>query len=59
MKKIIFLGLVALLMSSCAQQISRSVQYPKMYEEKPLAIVVIPPINQTNHVEAKDFFFRQ
>ena len=57
MKKIIFLGLVALLMSSCAQQISRSVQYPKMYEEKPLAIVVMPPINQTNHVEAKDFFY--
>lgn len=57
MKKIILLGLVALLMSSCAQQISRSLQYPKMYEEKPLAIVVMPPINQTNHVEAKDFFY--
>ena len=57
MKKFIILGLVALLMSSCAQQISRSVQYPKMYEERPLAIVVMPPINQTNHVEAKDFFY--
>jgi hypothetical protein len=28
-----------------------------MYEERPLAIVVMPPINQTNHVEAKDFFY--
>lgn len=57
MKKNIILGMVALLMSSCAQQISRSVQYPKMYEERPLSIVVMPPINQTNHVEAKDFFY--
>lgn len=57
MKKFIIIGLVALLMSSCAQQISRSVQYPKMYEERPLTIVVMPPINLTNNVEAKDFFY--
>ena len=58
MKKYIILGLVALLMSSCAQNVtSRLVQYPKMYEEKPLAIVVMPPINQTNFVEAKDYFY--
>ena len=57
MKKLLFLGLVTLLVTSCAQQISRSVQYPKMYEEKPISIVVMPPINQTNHVEAKDFFY--
>ena len=57
MKKILFLGLVTLLVTSCAQNISRSVQYPKMYEERPISIVVMPPINQTNHVEAKDFFY--
>jgi hypothetical protein len=28
-----------------------------MYEEKPLSIAVMPPINQTNHVEAKDYFY--
>ena len=44
-------------MSSCAQQITRGEQYPKMYEEKPLSIVVMPPINQTQHVEAKDYFY--
>lgn len=43
MKKYVILGLVTLLMSSCAQQVTRLVQYPKMYEEKPLAIVVMPP----------------
>lgn len=57
MKKYIIIVLVALLVSSCAQQITRGEQYPKMYEEKPLAIAVMPPINQTNHVEAKDFFY--
>lgn len=58
MKKNIILGLISLLMCSCAEQITtRDAQYPKMYEEKPLSIVVMPPINQTNHVEAKDYFY--
>lgn len=58
MKKIIILGLMAILLSSCATKLlTRGEQYPKMYEERPLSIVVMPPINQTNHVEAKDFFY--
>ena len=57
MKKYIIFGLIALIMSSCAKQITRGEQYPKMYEEKPLSIVVMPPINQTQHVEAKDYFY--
>lgn len=57
MKKYLILGCLTLLMSSCAQQVTRLAQYPKMYEEKPLSIVVMPPINQTNFVEAKDYFY--
>lgn len=57
MKKYIILSLVTLLMSSCAEQVTRLAQYPKMYEEKPLTIAVMPPINQTNFVEAKDYFY--
>jgi len=59
MKNYFILGLVTLLMSSCGavQQVTRGTQYPKMYEEKPLSIAVMPPINQTNHVEAKDYFY--
>ena len=57
MKKYIILSLLTLLMSSCAEQITRIAQYPKMYEEKPLTIAVMPPINQTNFVEAKDYFY--
>ena len=57
MKKYIFILMSMLLMSSCAEQITRGAQYPKMYEEKPLTIAVMPPINQTEHVEAKEYFY--
>lgn len=49
---------ILLILSSCSGQVAtRLTQYPKMYDEKPQTIVVMPPINQTNHVEAKDFFY--
>lgn len=59
MKQYIILTLTALLLASCgsSNMLTRVSQYPKMYEERPLAIVVMPPINQTNHVEAKDYFY--
>lgn len=57
MKKYIIIFMSMLLMSSCAEQITRGAQYPKMYEEKPLTIAVMPPINQTEHVEAKEYFY--
>lgn len=59
MKQYILLALTALLLASCgsSNMLTRGSQYPKMYEERPLAIVVMPPINQTNHVEAKDYFY--
>ena len=52
MKQYILLALTALLLASCgsSNMLTRGSQYPKMYEERPLAIVVMPPINQTNHV---------
>jgi len=57
MKKICLFVLMTLLLSSCAEQITRVAQYPKMYEEQPLTIAVMPPINRTNFVEAKDYFY--
>ena len=58
MKKYIILSLVVVLLSSCAQQITtRDEQYPNMYKEKPLTVAIMPPINKTNHVEAKDYFY--
>lgn len=57
MKNYILLALVALLVTSCAPQLTRGTQYPAMYEEKPVTIVVMPPINNTSHAEAKDYFY--
>jgi len=58
MRKYILLAFVPLLFASCAtQKITKDTQYAKMYEEKPVSIVVMPPINQTQHVEAKDYFY--
>lgn len=59
MKRIIYslFVLSALVVSSCTTSKTLSQQYPKMYEEKPLTIAIMPPINQTTHAEAKDFFY--
>lgn len=57
MKNLVLTLLCALLFSSCAQTITRGNQYAKMYEDQPISIVVMPPINQTNFVEAKDYFY--
>lgn len=57
MKNKIISAIVLVVLTSCAHQITRGEQYPKMYDEKPVSIVVMPPINQTNHVEAKDYFY--
>ncbi len=59
MKNYFIITIVTILLSSCAQGvgITRGVQYAQMYEEKPTSIVIMPPINQTNSVEAKEFFY--
>lgn len=59
MKNYIAIALVALMMASCgaSSSLTREARYPKMYAEKPTSIVVMPPINRTNHVDAKDFFY--
>lgn len=57
MKNNILIVIASLLLVSCAHTITKGEQYPKMYEEMPLSIVIMPPINQTQHVEAKDYFY--
>lgn len=47
--------------TSCTVSISSNLTkgevYAKMYEEKPVSILVMPPINNTNNVEAKDLLY--
>jgi hypothetical protein len=37
--------------------ITRESQYAKMYEEKPITLLVMPPINNSTNVEAKDLLY--
>jgi hypothetical protein len=58
MKKILLLAVAVIaLVSSCSTPVTLSKQYPAMYEEKPLSIAIMPPINKTTHAEAKDYFY--
>lgn len=58
MKKTLFLLLAAVLLTSCmGPSFTRQSQYPKLYDEKPTTILVMPPINNTTNVEAKDLLY--
>ncbi len=59
MKKLVYITLFVLVaLSSCKTvSVSRAERYPKMYEEQPNVIVVLPPINRTTHVEAKEALY--
>jgi len=57
MKKIVitlFVG--SILLSACTTQLTKSVAYKRMYEEKPVAILFMPPINRSTEVDAKGYF---
>lgn len=57
MKKAMILAAVLVTLASCSTPKTLGELYPAMYEEKPLAIAIMPPINRTTHVEAKDYFY--
>ncbi len=53
------ISIAVLLFSSCATTTTytRASLYPKMYEEQPVSLLVMPPINNTTNVEAKDLLY--
>ena len=57
MKKILLLLLTAIAISSCSSVKTMGDKYSATYEEKPVTIAIMPPINQTTHAEAKDYFY--
>ena len=58
MRKFVCIILTALVLSSCGvSNLTRSSLYPKMYEEKPVTLLVMPPINNTANVEAKELLY--
>lgn len=59
MKRLIYIMLAGFLLTSCGlfDFVTREVQYAKMYEEKPVTMLVMPPINNSANVEAKDLLY--
>jgi hypothetical protein len=57
MKRILFVLMAGLLLYSCGVMDTRGSQYPKMYEEKPVTLLIMPPINNTTKVEAKELLY--
>ena len=59
MKRIIYFVILCCIVASCGVQnsVTRESQYAKMYEEKPVTLLVMPPINNSANVEAKDLLY--
>ena len=59
MKRIIYFILASFILTSCGMfnSLTRESQYAKMYEEKPVTLLVMPPINNSTNVEAKDLLY--
>ena len=59
MKKSVILSvavLFALLFVSCTST-TKLQTFPQMYDERPVVMLIMPPINNSNNVEAKDYFY--
>ncbi len=63
MKRLLFISTIILVImntvSSCGlfTGVTRGQQFPNMYEEEPIALLVMPPINETTNVEAKELLY--
>lgn len=49
--------LLAVLLSSCAAKTIKATAFKEIYEQKPASVIVMPPINKTTNVEAKEYFY--
>ena len=53
--KIIILILSLIIINGCAI-ITKGEAFPKMYKEKPVSILVLPPINESTAADAKEYY---
>lgn len=59
MRNCVLFALLSAIVISCGttNQLTRESQYALMYENMPGTLLVMPPINNTSHVEAKDLLY--
>lgn len=48
--------LLLLLGSGCISTVTKREAFPAMYEEKPVSILVLPPMNETTAADAKEYY---
>jgi hypothetical protein len=56
---ILFLGLFLIFTTGCAPKINtitKGEKFPKMYDQQPRSLLVLPPMNESTDVEAKDYY---
>ena len=58
LKFLVLLSILGLLLGACAPSVRHSLQdvYPKMYEQPPITILIMPPLNNTSAADAKEYF---
>ena len=57
--KIALATLLAFVVSGCgaaSQAITKGSAFPKMYEEQPRSLLILPPMNESTAAEAKDYY---
>ena len=59
MKRILYFAILCCMATSCGMlnTVTRESQYARMYEEMPITLLVMPPINNSANVEAKDLLY--
>ena len=45
-----------LALAGCVHRTTKMAEFPKMYEEQPHSILILPPINESTDAEAKDYY---
>ena len=57
-KQLYLLVVISILITSCGptSKLTKSQAYPEIYKQKPLAVLIMPPINRSTAVEAKEYF---
>lgn len=58
-KRFIYIILASIFtLSSCTvSRVTRGTQYAKLYDEQPVTMLVMPPINNTSYVDAKEYLY--
>jgi hypothetical protein len=57
LKLLFVITIVSLTLAACAPKpLKKCDAFPKMYDERPLSILVLPPINETTAADAKEYY---